>query len=57
MVLAGLVIPPSLVRSAVDAALPILIDDLRREISVAIRISGFTSYAKALVRSDSFRSV
>jgi hypothetical protein len=58
---AGLVIPPSLVRSTVDA-LVLLIDDRRQAISVLIEISGFTVTAvelawKALVNRDSLRSI
>lgn len=61
VVRAGLVIPPSLVRSAVDAALAILMIDLRRARSVAKRISGLGASVglarwKALVSSDSLRS-
>lgn len=56
---AGLVNPPSLVSSAVEARLALLIIDLRRDKSVATCISGFVSASglwSALVRSDSVRS-
>jgi hypothetical protein len=60
LVRAGLVSPPSLVSSAVDAILALLIIDLRRDKSVAICITGFRSStsgcSRALVRRDTFRS-
>lgn len=56
---AGLVRPPSLVRSAVDARLALLVVDLLRVISVATCISGLKVsdsglVRRAFVRRDSF---
>ena len=56
----GLVNPPSLVSSAVDAKLALLSIDRRRDNSVVTWISGLDASTsglfKARVRSDSFRS-
>jgi hypothetical protein len=58
---AGLVNPPSLVSSAVEAKLALLIIDRRRVRSVVNRISDFAAsfsgtFWNALVRRDSLRS-
>ena len=62
-VLAGLVRPPSLVSSAVDAMLALLIIDRRRVRSVVMWISDLwisvscSGAWNAFVRSDSFRTL
>lgn len=60
LVRAGLVMPPSLVRSTVEAALALLIVDRRRDISVArckscVKVSAAGLVCNALVKRDSFR--